>query len=81
MFRLVVAFPSSVCEIALPTPEAASSASGLMLLATMMLWMMLRCTAKDEVLYLPLGVEVVLRRRWIVAFGEVKRVREGGRPK
>jgi hypothetical protein len=71
MFRLVVAFPSSVCEIALPAPEAASSASGLMLLATMVLWMMLRCAAKDEVLYLALGVEGVLRRRWVVAFGEV----------
>jgi hypothetical protein len=72
VFRLIVAFPSPVCEVAAASPEAASlSASWLVLLAAMVMRMLLRCATKDEVLYLPLRIEIDLRRLWIVALGQV----------
>jgi hypothetical protein len=51
--------------------------SALILLAGMLLWKLLRCASKDEVLYFALGVEAILRRLRIVA--AVERLMERGR--
>jgi hypothetical protein len=78
MLRLVIALPSPVCEVVVvAAPEAASlSASRMMLLTAMVLWELLWCAAKDQVLNLSLGVEAILRRLCTVAPAQVQRFGE-----
>lgn len=65
MLWLVVLFSPSICEVVVYTSKAtAMTASSLVWLAAMLLlWVLLRCASKDQVLYLALCVESV--RRWL----------------